>query len=165
MGKTASMKIEIERKFLVASDEWRSLAERSEHIRDGLIAASEDRKVRVRIIGARATLTVKTRRVEGARHEFEYDITLPHAKTLLRHCGGNALSKLRHYVPHGSLMWEIDEYEGMLKGVVVAEVELSSIDQPITLPSWIGREVTSDAQYRKGNMLRARQTAAEHEAA
>ena len=156
------MKIEIERKFLVASDEWRSLAVRSQHIRDGLIAASEDRKVRVRITGTRATLTVKTRRVQGSRHEFEYDIPLAHAETLMNDCGGNVLSKLRHYVPHESLVWELDEYEGILRGVVLAEVELSSIDQSITLPVWIGREVTFDAQYGKGNLLRARQKAADH---
>jgi len=84
---------------------------------------------------------------------------------LLGHCGENALSKVRHYVPHGTLVWEIDEYEGMLKGVVLAEVELTSMDQPITPPGWIGREVTSDEQFRKGNMLRARQRAAEQEVA
>ena len=67
------MKIEIERKFLLASERWRSLVERSEKIQDGLLATNDERKVRVRIIGDRSTLTVKTQRIRGQREEFEYD--------------------------------------------------------------------------------------------
>lgn len=153
------MKVEIERKFLLASEAWRSVVARSEHIRDGLIAVMDDRKTRVRIIGSRATLTVKTRRVEGSRFEFEYDIPLDDAELLMASCGGNAMSKLRHYVPQGPVTWEIDEYDGLLQGVVLAEVELQAVDQPLDLPAWIGREVTAQAPYRKLTMLHARQEA------
>lgn len=157
------MKVEIERKFLLASDGWRKLVERSDYIRDGLIAVSDERKTRVRIIGDRATLTVKTRRVAGSRFEFEYDIPLLDAELMLESCGSSAISKQRHYVPHGGLVWEIDEYDGLLKGVVLAEVELSAIDQPLDIPSWIGHEVTADAPYRKLNMLEVRQKALKQE--
>ena len=151
------MKVEIERKFLLASDGWRKLVERSDYIRDGLIAVSDERKTRVRIVGDRATLTVKTKRIAGSRFEFEYDIPLADAKLMLESCGSSAISKQRHYVPHRGLVWEIDEYDGVLKGVVLAEVELTAIDQHLDLPDWIGHEVTAEAPYRKLNMLEARQ--------
>ena len=151
------MKVEIERKFLLASDGWRGLVVRSDYIRDGLIAASDERKARVRIIGDRATLAVKTKRVAGSRFEFEYDIPLADAELMLESCGSSTISKHRHYVPLGDLVWEIDEYDGLLKGVLLAEVELSTIDQPLDIPLWIGDEVTAEAPYRKLNMLQARQ--------
>jgi adenylate cyclase len=151
------MKVEIERKFLLASDGWRREVQRSEYIRDGLIAISDERKTRVRIIGESATLTVKTKRTADSRYEFEYDIPLEDGELLLASCGSNATAKHRHYVLHEGLTWEIDEYDGILKGVVLAEVELEAIDQLIDMPSWIGREVTAQAPYRKINMLRDRQ--------
>lgn len=151
------MKVEIERKFLLASEGWRREVLRSEYIRDGLVATSDERKTRVRIIGERATLAVKTKRIAGGRYEFEYDIPMEDAELLLASCGSNATVKHRHYVLHQGLTWEIDEYDGILKGVVLAEVELDAIDQLIDMPSWIGREVTAQAPYRKINMLRERQ--------
>lgn len=150
------MKVEIERKFLLASDGWRKLVERTDYIRDGLIAVSDERKTRVRIIGDRATLTVKTKRVAGRRFEFEYDIPMADAELMLESCESSTISKRRHYVPHDGLVWEVDEYDGVLKGVVLAEVELSAIDQPLDIPNWIGHEVTAEASYRKLNMLEAR---------
>lgn len=154
------MKIEIERKFLLASDRWRGLVERSDYIQDGLVAVSDERKIRVRIIGGRATLTVKTGRTEGRRYEFEYDIPLSDAEKLLEICGEETIVKVRHYVTHGGLTWEIDEYDGLLKGIVLAEVELDALDQPVDLPEWLGAEVTGEAAYRKHDMLRARLAAA-----
>lgn len=151
------MKVEIERKFLLASEGWRREVHHSEYIRDGLVAISDGRKTRVRIIGERATLTVKTNRIAGSRFEFEYDIPLEDAELMLASCGTNATAKRRHYVLHGGLTWEIDEYEGILKGVLLAEVELDAIDQLIDIPSWIGSEVTAQAPYRKTSMLQARQ--------
>ena len=151
------MKVEIERKFLLASEGWRRDIQCSEYIRDGLVASSDERKTRVRIIGERATLTVKTQRIAGSRYEFEYDIPLEDAELMLSSCGSNATVKHRHYVMHGGLTWEIDEYDGILTGIVLAEVELDAIDQLIDMPSWIGSEVTAQAPYRKINMLQARQ--------
>ena len=96
-------------------------------------------------------------RVAGSRYEFEYDIPLEDAELILSSCGNNATAKRRHYVLHGGLTWEIDEYDGILKGIVMAEVELDAIDQLIDMPGWIGPEVTAQAPYRKINMLQARQ--------
>lgn len=151
------MKIEIERKYLLASEHWRSLVERSEHIRDGLLSASGEGKIRVRIIGDRATLAVKSKRVRGQREEFEYDIPREDAERLLDFCGSHVIHKIRHYIRQAGLTWEVDEYEGLLSGVVLAEVELECFDQKFAVPDWIGREVTAEPGYGKFDMLRARQ--------
>jgi CYTH domain-containing protein len=149
------MKIEIERKFLLASEDWRLSVERSDIIRDGLISSDEERKVRVRIAGARATLTVKTKRVAGARQEFEYEIPFTDAERLMVTCG-DVIEKVRHYVRHGSLVWEIDEYRGVLAGVIIAEVELTRVDEVVDLPPWVAQEITEQEEWRKRNMIRLR---------
>lgn len=152
------MSIEIERKFLLASERWRTLVQRSEQIRDGLIAATDQRKTRVRIAEDRATIAIKIKLSATHRSEFEYDIPLSDAEDLLACCGGNVIEKIRHYIKVGALTWEIDEYQGYLKGVVLAEVELDSVDQAIDLPDWIGREVTGQPAYSKRKMVEARRT-------
>jgi CYTH domain-containing protein len=71
-------------------------------------------------------------------------------------CDGNVLDKVRHFVSHVGNTWQVDVYEGLLEGVVLAEIELTDADQKLTLPDWIGAEVTSDPRYRKINMVAAR---------
>ena len=151
---------EIERKFLVRSDAWRALVTRSERLRDGLVAASDGRKVRVRLYEDRAMLTIKSRSEGGSRAEFEYEIPRDHAQELLAlHCGIDTLEKTRHHVPFEGFVWEIDVYEGELSGVVLAEVELDRIDREVPIPEWAGEEVTDRAEYRKTAMLEARRAA------
>ena len=151
------MAIEIERKFLVADQGWRNLATKSQRLRDGLIAHSDGHKVRVRIYQDRATLTVKSIPTASVRTEFEYEIPGADAEELLaHHCSLPVLEKIRHYVPYQGFTWEIDVYEGLLGGVIIAEVELAHADIPLPIPGWIGREVTSDPAYRKFNMVQAR---------
>ena len=106
---------EIERKFLVSDQSWRELCTKSEQLRDGLVAISNERKVRVRIYESRATITVKTRGTGAAREEFEYVIPVEDARELItNHCDGNVLDKIRHYVPYQGFIWEVDVYEGIL---------------------------------------------------
>lgn len=147
---------EIERKFLVRSDAWRADVVRSERLRDGLVAASDGRKVRVRLYEDRATLTVKSRQDHGRRAEFEYEIPRDHAREMLAaHCAG-IVEKTRHHVPFGGLDWEIDVYDGPLAGIVLAEVELDRLDREVPLPGWAGEEVTGRPEYKKSVMLAAR---------
>jgi CYTH domain-containing protein len=151
------MAVEIERKFLVRDDSWRSLASRRQAIRDGLIAIANGRKVRVRISNQRATLAVKSRTDGLANAEFEYEIPLADAEELLaHHCLREPLAKTRYSVPHGGLVWQVDVYKGVLAGVVLAEVELPSETTELALPAWIGREVTGNPAYKKMNMVNAR---------
>ena len=151
------MAVEIERKFLVQDDSWRSLASRRQEIRDGLIAIADGRKVRVRICDQRATLAVKAKTSGLANLEFEYEIPLVDGEELLaHHCLRGELAKTRHLVPYGGLIWQVDVYTGILAGVILAEVELPSETAEFALPVWIGREVTGDPAYKKLNMVNAR---------
>jgi CYTH domain-containing protein len=141
---------EIERKFLVANQSWRELCTKRERLRDGLLAISNQRKIRVRTYENRATITVKTRGTGTAREEFE---PIEDARELISsHCDGNVLEKVRHYVPYQGFVWEVDVYEGGLSGMILAEVELENADIEVPLPRWIGREVTGDPEYKKINM-------------
>jgi CYTH domain-containing protein len=145
--------VEIERKFLVANDEWRESAVRSVSICDGLIAACEGRKVRVRISGDVATIAVKGPRTGIVRPEFEYEVSIADADSMLSTvCGGNILEKQRFFVEDNGTTWHVDVYAGILQGVVIAEIELMHETQELILPRWIGAEVTGDAFYKKINM-------------
>ena len=153
----ASVALEIERKFLVANDGWKNSIARRVRIRDGLIANNNGQKARVRIADDVATIALKSRR-RGliVRDEFEYAIPLSDAEEILRiMCDGNVLYKIRHFVLHTSNTWQVDVYKGLLDGVVLAEIELTDVDQTLILPDWIGAEVTSDPRYRKINMVAA----------
>jgi CYTH domain-containing protein len=145
--------IEIERKFLVANDEWRLSAVRSVSIRDGLIAVYKDRKVRVRISGDIAMIAVKGPRIGIRRLEFEYEIPMADAERMLTTiCQDDTLEKQRFFVEDTGAVWIVDVYGGILQGVVIAEIELKQEDQELILPRWIGKEVTGDPFYKKINM-------------
>jgi CYTH domain-containing protein len=147
--------LEIERKFLVVNDGWKNSATRRVRIRDGLIASNNMNKVRVRVAGNAATIALKSqRRGLPVRNEFEYPIPLSDAEEMLRMtCNGLLLEKIRYFIFHASDIWHVDVYEGLLDGFVLAEIELTSVDQTFMLPDWIGAEVTSDPRYSKANMV------------
>jgi adenylate cyclase len=151
------MPLEIERKFLLANDGWKKSVIRRIRIRDGLIANTNGNKARVRIADANATITLKSRRRGPIRTEFEYAIPYSDAAEILSTiCDGHVLDKTRHVVTHTAAVWHVDVYEGILKGVVLAEIELQHADQKLELPDWIGKEVTGDSRYKKTNMLTQR---------
>jgi CYTH domain-containing protein len=144
--------VEIERKFLVANDAWKRSAVRSVSIRDGLIAARNGRKVRVRVSGDVATIAIKGQRTGIARPEFEYEIPLADAERMLALCEDDTLEKERFFVEYAGATWHVDVYGGILQGFVIAEIELKQETQTPDLPPWIGKEVTGDAFYGKINM-------------
>ena len=151
------MAIEIERKFLLRDESWRDLFTRQQEIRDGLIAVANGRKVRVRICEGRATLAVKAKTKGLANFEFEYEIPQADAEELMaHHCLRGELAKTRYFVPYGALTWEVNVYKGILAGVTLAEVELPSESTELTIPFWVGREVTGEPDYKKINMVNAR---------
>lgn len=151
------MATEIERKFLLADDTWRAACTRRRRIVDGLVAATADRKVRVRLYPDHATLTLKAGSSALVRAEYEYPIPEADAREMLaRHCGDSVLEKIRHDVPYAGFLWEIDVYTGVLNGIVVAEVELPRADIHLPLPPWAGREITDDPAYKKRALLAAR---------
>ncbi|SDE62535.1 CYTH domain-containing protein [Belnapia rosea] len=113
------MAYEIERKFLVASDEWRTVAIGSSRLRDGLIACFGSGKVRVRLDGERGLLTVKGPRADLRRAEYEYEIPTVEAEEMLGTLAdGPIVEKTRFQVPHAGMIWEVDVHEGILAGLV-----------------------------------------------
>jgi CYTH domain-containing protein len=142
---------------LLANDGWKNSVARRVRIRDGLIATNKGHKARVRIADDGATIAVKSRKRGLVRDEFGYAIPLSDADVMLRTmCDSNVLDKVRHFILHASNTWQVDVYEGLLNGIVLAEIELTDVDQTLTLPDWIGAEVTTDPRYRKINMVSAR---------
>ncbi|WP_300043120.1 CYTH domain-containing protein [uncultured Paracoccus sp.] len=151
------MPIEIERKFLLANEDWRAAVSRSTWLRDGILAFYDGRKIRIRFYDEKATLTVKGPRKGLARDEFEYEIPASDGLVLLeRHCKGEVIEKTRHHVLVGDREWVVDEYHGLLAGVILAEVELPSEDTQFELPAWVAAEVTGIEKYRKVNLVKAR---------
>ncbi|MDH3527888.1 MAG: CYTH domain-containing protein [Gammaproteobacteria bacterium] len=147
------MAIEIERKFLVSGDEWRTSAS-GDHYRQGYLSTAHGRTVRVRVIADVGYLTVKGETVGAARPEYEYVIPVEDAHAMLdKLCLRPLIEKTRYSIEYQGLVWEIDEFEGENAGLVVAEVELESEDQSITLPGWIGAEVTDDSRYYNANLV------------
>lgn len=148
------MHLEIERKFLVVGDDWRELATDRRDLKDGLVSQGANGKVRVRLDGPRAWLTVKGARTGISRPEFEYEIPFNDARNLLANvCVGPVVEKTRYVVPHESHEWEVDVFQGVLAGIVWAEIELAREDEPFVTPEWVGREVTGDPRFRHANLL------------
>ena len=152
------MPLEIERKFFIQNEGWKASCTRRIHIRDGLIATENGRKVRVRIADDRATLAVKGQESGFTRAEYEYDIPRTDAEEMLRMCDYRA-EKTRHIVPHAGSIWQVDVYEGILSGIVIAELEMSNEGQAFDLPNWIGEDVTDNPKYKKANMVAERAAA------
>ncbi|CCM77355.1 CYTH domain-containing protein [Rhizobium mesoamericanum] len=139
---------EIERKFLVRNDGWRSAAETKSVLKQGYIASMDDRSVRVRVLdNTTARLTIKIGRSTMTREEFEYDIPVADAQQLLDDAIGIVIEKTRYRVPHEGFIWEVDVFAGQHRGLVIAEVEMRSESDKPALPAWLGREVTGDFRY------------------
>jgi adenylate cyclase len=146
------MATEIERKFLVVGDGWKK-APRVRAIAQGYLS-TDPASVRIRIQDAAATLTIKGETEGLVRDEFEYPIPLADAEAMLRLCPEPPIVKKRHEIVHAGKLWQVDAFEGALAGLVVAEIELERADEVITLPDWVGREVTDDRRYRNSSLIR-----------
>lgn len=147
------MGVEIERKFLLTGDGWRALGT-PVLLRQGYLSTTPERTVRVRVEGEGATLTIKSKSVGATRGEWEYPLPLDEANELLdRVCEQPIIEKYRSRVAFGGHTWECDEFLGVNKGLVFAEIELASEDAAFDKPDWIGEEVTYDRRYFNSNLI------------
>ena len=145
---------EIERKYLVTSDEWRALADEASPFRQGYLSTVKERTVRVRVAGSDGTITIKGVTVGATRTEFEYSIPVEDAETMLDElCERPIIEKTRYVVKLEGALWEIDEFAGVNEGLIIAEIELDAEDQIVALPDWIGDEVTDDPRYFNANLI------------
>lgn len=141
--------LEIERKFLVKSDAFKTLAFAKNAIAQGYLNSNPERTVRVRIKGEIGFITIKGKGNESGttRFEWEKEIPLLEAKSLLVLCEKGVIEKIRHEVKVGQHVFEVDEFFGENEGLIVAEIELKNENQPFEKPDWLGEEVTNNNQY------------------
>ncbi len=149
------MGIEIERRFLVAGDHWRTGVVGTRRIRQGYLAREAGTSVRVRVADGVALLTIKGPG-DIVRQEYEYAIAAMEAEEMLSTiCAGRRVTKTRHEVPHDGLVWEVDVFEGHLAGLVLAEVELDEAGRALHPPPWVGAEVTHDGRFANAALASA----------
>ena len=144
---------EIERKFLVRGDRWRTLAEGVEY-RQGYMQRQKGCTVRVRLAGEQGFLTIKGKSVDISRSEYEYPIPKSDALEMLENlCDRPQIIKKRYRIPHGNFIWEVDEFFGENSGLILAEIELTAADQEFPIPDWIAQEVTHESRYYNANLV------------
>lgn len=146
--------IEIERKFLVISEDFKKEAFAQNRIVQGYLSSVPDRTVRVRIKGDKGFLTIKgASNVSGrSRFEWEKEIPLEDAQQLLQLCEKGVIDKIRFEVKVGNHMFEVDTFYGDNQGLIIAEIELSSENENFEKPKWLGKEVTNDNRYYNSNL-------------
>ena len=148
--------MEIERKYLVTSDSYKQMAVARYHICQGYISREKTGTVRIRITDDKAYLTIKGKPAAGhfARYEWEKEIDVQEAKELMQLCQGTIIDKTRWIVPAAEegLNWEVDEFHGKHAGLTIAEIELTSEEQEVEKPDFVGEDVTSDPRYYNANM-------------
>lgn len=141
--------IEIERKFLVNSKGYRETATAKERIVQGFLNTNPERTVRVRIKGETGYLTIKGKSNESGTSRFEWEKEIPvnEAETLLALCEKGVIEKIRYLVPRGDYVYEVDEFLGENLGLIVAEIELKNENESFPICDWLAQEVTGDTKY------------------
>ena len=141
------MALEIEHKFLVNGNAYRTLAEPVLY-RQGYLSIDAKKEVRVRMAGENAFITIKSKLSDTVRQEFEYSIPADDALHMLSEsCANLTIEKFRYRIPFAGKIWEVDEFLDENAGLVVAEIELEYEGEPFEKPDWIGQEVSGDDRY------------------
>jgi adenylate cyclase len=144
---------EIERKYLLKNNSWKSEISSKNKIMQGYLNSNPERTVRIRITNNVGFLTIKSKNKGSSRKEFEYKIPLKEAEELILLCEQPIIKKMRHLVVKENHTWEIDVFEGENKGLIVAEIELSEENEKFEIPVWIGKEVTEDTRYYNSQLI------------
>ena len=141
--------VEIERKFLVLSNDFIAEAFSKKRIVQAYLSSNPERTVRIRIKGDNGFLTIKGKgnATGTTRLEWETEIPLHDAEKLLTICESGIIEKIRHEVKVGNHIYEVDVFAGKNEGLIMAEVELSAEKEAFEKPSWLGKEVTNDERF------------------
>ncbi len=149
------MAVEIEHKFLLANDEWRNHIQKSVYYKQGYFSSQPTSSIRVRIADKQAWLNIKSAVIGTHRQEYEYEIPCADANEIIEAlCAKPLVEKVRHFVSNDKHLWEIDEFEGDNKGLIVAEIELAAIGETFLKPAWLGAEVTHELRYYNNNLVK-----------
>ncbi len=142
---------EIERKYLLKNEDWRQLPAHVWHMQQGYLS-KQGNTVRIRIANDKAFLTVKSKSKGLSRLEFEYEVPVADAQHMMLICITPVVEKFRHCINYEGHVWEVDEFKGENEGLVVAEVEMRSEDEAVSIPTWIGSDVSDDKRYRNSRL-------------
>ena len=149
------MTLEIEHKFLLKNEDWRTEIVTSYQYKQGYLTSDSKRSIRVRISDNKAWLNIKSATIGNHRNEYEYEIPKADATEILNTlCEKPFIEKTRHIVPYKQHTWEIDEFYGLNYGLIIAEIELSKINEKFLKPDWAGEEVTDDLRYYNNNLCK-----------
>lgn len=148
------MSLEIERKFLVKNDEFKNASFQQKTLKQGYLNSDKNRTVRIRIADNQAFITVKgiSNDAGTTRFEWEKEIEVKEATEMLSLCDPTIIEKTRFLVKNGQHIFEIDEFYGDNKGLIVAEIELNFENETFEKPSWLGEEVTGIVKYYNANL-------------
>ena len=147
------MPLEIERKFLVISDDYKNHA-KAVDIKQAYLSVDKNMAIRVRVEGIQASINIKSKKSERINHEFEYVIPMDEAQSLIRMSPYPIIEKTRYIVEYEGKTWEVDKFHADNDGLTVAEIELDEENEEFQLPSWLGEEVTADYRYLNSNLAR-----------
>jgi adenylate cyclase len=148
------MAVEIERKFLVKSDQWHDeLIDQGAYCIQGYLLEDPNKTIRIRIMGTKAFLTIKGATHSISRSEYEYEIPVEDAKSMIESMTDAVIEKTRYFLKQGEHIWEIDVFHGLNEGLIVAEIELKQEDETFELPAWVDKEVSDDPRYFNVNLL------------
>ena len=148
------MALEIERKFLVTSDNYK-LNAKSVEIKQAYLSIDKAMAIRVRIENIQASINIKSKKTERTNYEFEYVIPLDEARLLIGMSSYGLIEKTRFMAEYKGKIWEVDEFYGDNQGLIVAEIELDTEDEHFDFPDWIGEEVTTDFRYLNSNLAKS----------
>lgn len=147
------MALEIEHKFLIRNNDWKNYVSEFHTYKQGYLVSDSTRSVRIRTSNDKAWLNIKSATIGTHRHEFEYEIPFSEGLEIISSlCKKPLIEKTRFIVPYMQHLWEIDVFAGENDGLVVAEIELTSIGETFERPSWAGEEVTHDLRYYNNNL-------------
>ena len=147
------MPLEIERKFLVVSDDYK-INSKSADIKQAYLSVAQNMAIRVRIEGIQASLNIKSKKSERVNYEFEYVIPLDEARSLIKMCSYPIIEKTRYVVEYEGKAWEVDKFHADNEGLTVAEIELDEENELFQKPLWLGEEITADYRYLNSNLAK-----------
>ena len=145
------MPLEIERKFLVISDDYKINA-KAVDIKQAYLSVDKNMAIRVRVEGIQASINIKSKKSERVNHEFEYIIPMDEAISLIKMSPYPLIEKTRHVVEYEGKVWEVDKFHADNDGLTVAEIELDNENEEFGIPPWLGEEVTADYRYLNSNL-------------
>ena len=149
------MAIEIERKYLVINDSWKTDIQGIFSIKQGYLNLEPESNVRVRVKDDKGYLTIKGEPNNISRQEFEYEIPIEDAEKILTLCQSPIIEKVRYEILIEDHIWEIDEFSGKNQGLIIAEIELTSEEQAYEKPKWLGKEVSNNPDYYNLSLIQS----------